>query len=427
MTARPKRVVIYVRLSRHRGAADPSTSPERQEEAGRAYCLAKGWEVADVVHDLDESGSDKGLRLDRPGLQRIRAMWADVDVVLFAKLDRLARSVVDFHVFAAEAKAQEVDVVSVAEGLDLTTASGRFAATILAAFAEMEAATIAERTRDGLRAVRAQGRWAGGTLPFGYRAVPAPGGRGKVLEASPEEAAFIREAAQRVLGGASLTAVVRWANGPAGLRPRRAQEWTRRTLTQVLTGTAVRGQASRVVKEKGKPRRSVPVLDAEGRQVTWDQILTPDDSAALRRLLTPSPDPSKGGRHPARLLSGLLVCHDCGERLQVARRTDGSVTYRCQTAREAGRCAQPVSISATALEDFISRNYLSGYGRLPAMVRRAEVPGAADLEGAEQAVADALEALAAAATTEAFQSLQAAQERLRELAEAPPTPVIRLV
>jgi DNA invertase Pin-like site-specific DNA recombinase len=44
--------------------------------------------------------------------------------------------------------------------IDTTTANGRLAFGIFAAFAEFERELIAERTRAGLAAARARGRWA---------------------------------------------------------------------------------------------------------------------------------------------------------------------------------------------------------------------------------------------------------------------------
>ena len=100
---RPTRAIVYVRLSVFRGETDTSVSPEEQERRCRAYAESKGWQVVDVIRDLDVSASDKGLRLDRPGLLEVRDRLDDVDVVIFAKLDRLARNVVDFRAFADEA------------------------------------------------------------------------------------------------------------------------------------------------------------------------------------------------------------------------------------------------------------------------------------------------------------------------------------
>src|SRR5690606_28651405 len=186
------RAVTYIRLSSYAGEDDPTTSPQRQREATSGYCAAKGWEVVEVIEDIGVSGSDRGLRLDRPGLRRVRELLPTVDVLVFARLDRLARNVIDFRAFAEEAERHGVALVSVAESLDLTTPTGRFVATILASFAEMEAAVIADRTRAGrLRAI-ADGRWTGGVRPFGFRAVDNPDGPGKVLVVDDAEAELLR-------------------------------------------------------------------------------------------------------------------------------------------------------------------------------------------------------------------------------------------
>jgi site-specific DNA recombinase len=403
-------------------------SPEVQADACRAYAEAQGWEVVEVIEDLDVSGSDKGLRLGRPGLSRIRRLWDSIDVIIFLKIDRLARNVVDFTAFAEEARVHGADLVSVRDGLDLTTPGGRFVANVLAAFAEMEAATISERTRDGLGTVQASGRWSGGSAPYGYRSVDNPDGPGKVLAIDPDEAAFVQEAAERVLAGENLTSVVRWANGPDGRPPRRAEAWSRVTLSQVLIGSAIAGRVVRMVRDEDtKKRRPVAVLDPDGVPVTIPAIVTADESAALRDVLTPKPDERKrGGRKPARLLSGVLTCASCGTKLQVARRTGKEIIYRCQEA-QVGGCRAPVSVSAPAVEEYVTGKFLNAVGHLPAYIRRAEVTGGAAVEDAEAAVAAALASLAEAATPAAFARLQAAQVERAEALATPRETVLKLV
>ncbi|MFD4787774.1 recombinase family protein [Streptomyces sp. NPDC058459] len=83
------RAAIYVRLSRE---TDETTSPERQRAACEALCEARGWEVVAAEEDIDVSGFSRGL--DRPGLQRILTRLAELDVIVFFKIDRLARSTV---------------------------------------------------------------------------------------------------------------------------------------------------------------------------------------------------------------------------------------------------------------------------------------------------------------------------------------------
>lgn len=368
--------VIYVRLSSHRGDIDPSTSPARQEEACRAYCAAKGWGVhPHVVRDLDVSGSDKGLRLDRPGLHEIRKRWSEVDVVIFAKLDRLARNVIDFRTFAEEAERHGAALVSVAESLDLTTPSGRFVATILAAFAEMEAATMAERTEAGIAGVRRLGRWAGGAPPYGYKIAPAPTGAGYVLVPEPEAAAVVREAAERVLCGESLYRIAHDFNARgvptrsayliAQGRSRRTQPapWATQTISQILLNPSVVGRTmyrgEYLRDERGLPRQ------------LWEPILPLETWHRLRAALAARGEgvEGRGGRvRAARLLSGVAHCAECGRKLYASSRKHASGSnvpmYAC-AARRNGQGCKGVAITAEMTERVVERRFLDIVGDWP--------------------------------------------------------------
>src|SRR5690606_22496331 len=124
---------------------------------------------------------------------------------------------------------------------DLSTPSGRFVAQILAAFAEMEAATIAERTRTGKEAAEKMGRYAGNTPPFGYKIAPNPNGPGSVLVVDPEAAAHVRAVAEYVLNGGTLYGAAQMLND-AGVKPPRAERWGWSTIRSVLVGDAVLGR-----------------------------------------------------------------------------------------------------------------------------------------------------------------------------------------
>ncbi len=368
--------IIYVRLSSHRGDLDPSTSPARQEEACRAYCAAKGWDVhPHVVRDLDVSGSDKGLRLDRPGLAEIRERWDEVDVVIFAKLDRLARNVIDFRAFAEEAERNGAALVSVAESLDMTTISGKFVATILAAFAEMEAATIAERTAAGIAGARRLGRWAGGAAPYGYKVVPASDGPGYVLAPEPEAAAVVREAADRLLSGESLYRIAhdfnargvptRSARLIAEGRTRRTKPapWSTQVIAQMLVNPATVGRSV---------YRGEVIRDDEGmpRQL-WEPILPLDIWHQLRAALAANGDGVEGrGRRvrAARLLSGIAHCAECGRKLYASSRKHRSganvPTYAC-AARRNGQGCKGVAITAELTEKHVEAEFLGEVGSWP--------------------------------------------------------------
>jgi len=95
-----------------------------------------------------------GAKASRPELAKALAGVRRGDVLVFARLDRLARSL-------AELDAKGAHFKSLADPIDTTTPQGRFALQVLGAVAELERALIQERTKDGLRAAKRRGRVGG--------------------------------------------------------------------------------------------------------------------------------------------------------------------------------------------------------------------------------------------------------------------------
>ena len=79
------------------------------------------------------------------------------DVLVVARLDRLARSLSHLLSVIAELDAKGAHFKSLADPIDTTTPQGRFALQVLAV-AELERALIQERTKDGLRAAKTRPR-----------------------------------------------------------------------------------------------------------------------------------------------------------------------------------------------------------------------------------------------------------------------------
>jgi site-specific DNA recombinase len=361
-TNRPLRVIGYVRLSDYR-TDDASTSPQRQREQIAATCLARGWTLVEIVEDLDVSGSDRGLRLKRPGLVKIRERYADVDVLLFTKLDRLARNVGDFRAIAEEAEANSVALVSIDDNIDLTTASGKFFATILAAFAEMEAATIRDRVLKGNAKARELGRFMGGVPPYGYRAVPHPSGEGRALEIHPEEAAVVRDLADAILGGSTVYRATRDLN-QRGVLSKTGKAWSIQAVRQVLTSPRIVGR---------RTHGGTVLTGSDGLPIQFDEpVLHLDTWHRLRAVLEPTPASSRRTPNPARLLSGLVSCSRCGGRMNPGPTGgDGKHSYRCSTASRSGGCVG-VSVRCEPLEAWLVGEFLDRIGPLP-VVRMVEI------------------------------------------------------
>ena len=159
-----KNAIAYVRVSTDEQAAS-GLGLEDQRRKVIAYCVAKGFNLLNIYEDPGCSGAD----LDRKGLNaaRQRVIDPDVDVIVFAKIDRLTRRTRHLLDLVDEFS-ETVDVAFVAEGMDTTTPQGKAVMTILSAINELELETIKERTRAALRVLRESGKRSAGRAPYGF-------------------------------------------------------------------------------------------------------------------------------------------------------------------------------------------------------------------------------------------------------------------
>jgi DNA invertase Pin-like site-specific DNA recombinase len=86
------------------------------------------------------------------------------DALVITRLSRLFRSVRHLSALAAQLDQRGVELVVLKQGIDTTTAAGRFLFHVIAAMDEMLADLISEGTIEGLQSARARGR-VGGRRP----------------------------------------------------------------------------------------------------------------------------------------------------------------------------------------------------------------------------------------------------------------------
>jgi DNA invertase Pin-like site-specific DNA recombinase len=195
--ASPLKAFGYVRISKL--DAD-TTSPQRQRQAVKRFCEGQGWELVRTFEDLDLSAYKRGVR--RPGLEAMLGRLGEADRVVFWRLDRLARSVVEFARIRETCEKAGVELVSTDQQIDTSSAMGRAMQSIVATFAELESGVLSERSRAMHAYLREQGRWLGGRVPFGWRRSDDGG-----IEPVPEEQETLAEAARRYVAGESLRSV----------------------------------------------------------------------------------------------------------------------------------------------------------------------------------------------------------------------------
>jgi len=105
-----------------------------------------------------------GKTMARPGWSKLEAgiRAGKVSTVVCWRLDRLGRTAKGLTALFQELQDRRVGLVSIREGLDLSTPAGRLMAHVLASVAQYETEVRGERVRAGQAAARAAGkRWGG--------------------------------------------------------------------------------------------------------------------------------------------------------------------------------------------------------------------------------------------------------------------------
>jgi DNA invertase Pin-like site-specific DNA recombinase len=142
------RAALYARVSTEH------QTTENQLLELRDYATRQGFTASEY---LDEAVS--GTTASRPALNRMMAdaQAGRLDLVIVWRADRLGRSLINALLTIADLDARGVQIISLREGFDNRTPSGRLQMQIVLAFAEYELESIRERIKAGLTRAKAQG------------------------------------------------------------------------------------------------------------------------------------------------------------------------------------------------------------------------------------------------------------------------------
>ncbi|MDO3394666.1 recombinase family protein [Nocardioides sp. SOB44] len=353
-----KRAVLYARLSI---ATDESVSIERQLEAGRDYCRARGWQVV-AEHRDDGVSASANAPENRRGWQEVLAHpRGSYDVVLVWKIDRLARKVLDFLNADKALQERGAAVAAVNDPVDMTTPQGRAFATMLAVFAEMEAEAIRARVTAARQALIKAGRVAGGAAPFGYWNAPNPNGPGKVLAKDPETIPFLIEAVERVLNGDSVNSVCTYLDevAPRTGRKNSAAYWTVTVTKRMLLNPVLAGMTPHNPGNVGKQRGSEVLRGTDGMPIIREDlaVVTVEQFRALEDRLANS-EPYKAATES--YLAGLVWCGHCDRKMYRNAKTMNGKKVRVFQCQGKSGCGQQV----TNLESIVEERFLSEFGHL---------------------------------------------------------------
>jgi DNA invertase Pin-like site-specific DNA recombinase len=209
--------------------------------------------------------------------------------VLCWKWDRFIREPLDLEYLIPRFDKAGVRFAEADGIIDLGTDSGRLAARILVAVAKAEQERKAERQKLANEAAAVAGKRRLGTpRPFGYR--------DDHVTRDPAEALAVEEACTVLLGGGTLSGIMReWTD--AGVRPAQSKtgRWTRQSIRTILPNPRIAGLSVYRGEIVGKGE--------------WESLVAEETWRAVRGILD---DPARKPPRGVRTLLGGLALRPCG-------------------------------------------------------------------------------------------------------------------
>lgn len=227
------RTVGYIRVSTEEQASSSLGLDAQRIKIDAMATLKSDIDLIDVVVDAGFSARS----MERPGMRKVQDMVdaGEVDCVVIAKLDRLTRRMLDLCLLVTKFEERGVKLISIEEGLDMTTPVGELVMHIMGAVAHWERREIGKRTSDALKAAQRKGQRLG-AVPYGK----ARAEDGALID-NPRELAAIER--MRALKSQGLTLAAIGAQlYSEGIATRRGKAFVPSGIHRVLS--AVAGQAS---------------------------------------------------------------------------------------------------------------------------------------------------------------------------------------
>jgi DNA invertase Pin-like site-specific DNA recombinase len=164
-----KHAAIYIRVS-----------SKSQDYASQLADL-KIWAANQQMSVVWYEDTATGTNMIRPGMERLHKdlIAGKISTVACWRLDRLGRTAKGLVSLFDELIKYKVNLVSLKDGLDLSTSAGRLLANVLASVASFETEVRHERQMAGIMAARMKGKTWGGSV------------KGRLLKITEEHVAIV--------------------------------------------------------------------------------------------------------------------------------------------------------------------------------------------------------------------------------------------
>ena len=347
------RAAVYARFSSDNQRDE---SIDAQLRAIKEYAVKN--DVTIVGEYIDRAVS--GTTDNRPDFLR---MISDAeknlfDVVLVHKLDRFARNRQDSIGYRMELKKHDVSLVSVLEYLDEDSPESVILESVLEAMAEYYSKNLAREVNKGMKENALKCKHTGGIPPLGYDVDP----QSKLLVINEGEAEIVRLIFKYFLEGKGYKQISSDLNS-AGYHTKVGRKFSTNSIYTILRnekykGTYVFNKSSS--KSTNGTRNSH--LYKTGEDVIRIEngvpaIIPKEEFDAVEERLMNRVFPTTSKRIETYLLSGKIICGECGSAYVGNRKYSGRnktlhVTYRCNGRYRKINCSNK-EIRREYIENFV--------------------------------------------------------------------------
>ena len=348
-----ERTGIYMRLSRDDDKAGESTSIEHQRIILRKYVEeGHGTIVGEYVDD-----GWSGTNFDRPDVKRMLedAQSGKIDTIVVKDLSRFGRNYIQVgqyidYIFPAYG----IRFIAINDNVDTAdrTSTAMDMMPIMNVFNEWHAANTSKKIRAVLEASQRSGKYTNWSYPYGYKAGTDENRTAIIDEPA---AAVVRRIFNMRAQGLSVKTIVRMLTdeeipNPATyytrldgtkIRKQVSPYWSARTLMWILKnpiylGTTVQHRTTSV-SYKNHKKIKIPESERIVKENAHEPLISRELWEKVQEMNVSVPKGRADKNHNTHVLSGLLVCADCGKKLKLKSFGKENASYYCRTYIDLGK------------------------------------------------------------------------------------------